>query len=291
LTNARRLHVDASSREIASGESIAMHELTSIAFSHYVEKARWALDRFAVPYVDRRYLPLFHFAGVFKAHRGTRGRADKASSRFSTPVLKTPDGDVLCDSAEIVRYVSDRFAAPGERLYDLPEAAEIERQLHDDLGPHTRRVAYGALFADPSLLRDIARRNVDRVQSRSFSVVLPFVVQSMRKVLDVNDASVARSLQTARREMDAISARLSDGRPYLVGDRFSAADLAFACMAAPSVFPAEYSAWLPPLERLPSEARALVEEMRQTPAGQYALRMFREERRRVLGSSKARVEP
>jgi glutathione S-transferase len=259
-----------------------MHELISIAFSHYVEKARWGLDRFAVPYRDRRYLPIFHFPAVYKMHRGKRGRADNASTRFSTPVLKTPSGDVLCDSAEILRYASDRFAAPSQRLYDLPEAAAIEQRLHDDLGPHTRRVAYGAMFADPSLLRDIARHNVGPVQSRLFAASLPLVIQGLRKALNVNDESVARSLSKVRREMAAISEQLADGRPYLVGDRFSAADLAFACMAAPCIFPAEYSAWLPPLERLPSEARALVEELRQTPAGQHALRMFREERPRVL---------
>jgi glutathione S-transferase len=113
------------------------------------------------------------------------------------------------------------------------------------------------------------------------------VIEGLRKALNVNDASVSRSLHTVRSEMAAISAQLADGRSYLVGDRFSAADLAFACMAAPCVFPAEYSAWLPPLERLPSEARALIEELRQTRAGQHALRMFREERRRVLTHTQA----
>jgi glutathione S-transferase len=259
-----------------------MYELTSIAFSHYVEKARWALDRFAVPYRDHRYLPVLHFAAVYRVHRGQHGRADKASTRFSTPVLKTPTGQLLCDSAEIVRYVSDHFAPEGQDLYPSPEIAALERHLHDVLGPHTRRCAYGVLFDDPPLLRELVRRNVDRLQAGVFNLAQPLVVAAMRRGLSVTDAQVERSIAKVRREMQAISERLADGRPYLVGTRFSAADLAFACMAAPVVFPAEYGAWLPPPESLPAPARELCTELRATPAGAHALRMFREERRRVL---------
>jgi hypothetical protein len=43
---------------------------------------------------------------------------------------------------------------------------------------------------------------------------------------------------------------------------------------------------MPGLERLPAEARALTEALRATPAGAHALRMFREERRRVLIKSR-----
>lgn len=259
-----------------------MHELTSIAFSHYVEKARWALERFGVAYQDHRYLPFVHFAAVYRVHRGKHGRVDKASTRFSTPVLKTPEGTILCDSSEILHYVSQRFAPSGLDLYPSPEVAELEQLLHDDLGPHTRRAAYGALFADPTILRDLARNNVDLVQSTLFVAALPLGISGLRKALNIDDRRVARSIDNVKREFERVSQRLADGRRYLVGDRFTAADLSFACMAAPAVFPPEYSAWMPPIERLPPFARALTEELRETPAGGHALRIFREERHRVV---------
>ncbi|MFT3922064.1 MAG: glutathione S-transferase family protein [Myxococcales bacterium] len=259
-----------------------MHELTSIAFSHYVEKARWALERFGVSYTDHRYLPFVHFAAVYRLHGGKHGRVDKASTRFSTPVLKTPEGQLVCDSADILHYVSERFAPPGFDLYPTPEVAAVERKLHDDLGPHTRRAAYGACFADPSILRDLARHNVGPIQSGLFVAALPLGIGGLRKALNIDDRAVARSVERIKREFDTVSSVLADGRRYLVGERFTAADLAFACMAAPVIFPPEYSAWMPPLERLPRFARELTEEMRTTRAGAHALRMFREERHRVL---------
>jgi glutathione S-transferase len=259
-----------------------MHELTGIAFSHYVEKARWALDRFAVPYRDRRVLPFFHFLAVHRVHRGKFGRADMASSRFSTPVLRTDDGRILCDSADIVRYVSEQFAPPGHDLYAATEAAELERHFHDHLGPHTRRVAYATLFDQPELMRDIARRNVDALQASVFIAAYPLAKAGLKQFLRIGPSQVVASTDQTLREFDAVSVRLRDGRPFLLGDRFSAADLAFACLGAPAVLPPQYSAWLPPLDAFAEVVRARTLTLRDTPAGAFVMRLFRDERRRVV---------
>ncbi len=262
---------------------LGMHKLVGIAFSHYVEKARWALDRFAVPYEDQRVLPFFHFAAVYRVHRGKQGRADRASSRFSTPVLCTDDGRLFCDSAAILHYVSDRFAKAGSELYPTPEVAELEQHLHDELGPHTRRAAYGLFFDQPHLLAAVANHNVDRVQAGLFNASYPLVKRGLQKALGIDARRVQRSVDKTWRELETLSERLSDGRPYLLGDRFTAADLAFASLAAPAVLPPEYSAWLPPIEDLPSDIRERTLAMRETKAGALAMRLFREERRRKVG--------
>jgi glutathione S-transferase len=259
-----------------------MHELTGIAFSHYVEKARWALDRFAVPYKDQRVLPLLHFAAVLRVHGGRMGKQDKASTRFSTPVLRTDDGTVLSDSAEIVRYVSRRFAPPGHDLYAQPGAGELEQHFHDQLGPYTRRAAYGALFERPALLTQMVRHNVDIVQATLFRALSPLAIRALQRALAITPDGVQRAVERTLREFDGVSTRLADGRPFLLGDQFSAADLAFACLAAPAVLPAEYSAWMPPAEALPEPIALRTLQLRETPAGAFVLRMFRDERKRVV---------
>jgi glutathione S-transferase len=255
------------------------HELTGIAFSHYVEKARWALDRFGVTYRDHRVLPFLHFAAVYRVHRGKLGKADRASTRFSTPVLRTDDGRILCDSASIVRYASERFAPPGQGLYEQPEAAELEQHFNDALGPHSRRVAYGAVLARPELFTQLVRHNVDARQQLAFRAVAPFAGLLLSRSLGIDARRVQSSVDKVRRELDLVSERLSDGRPFLLGDRFSAADLSFAALGSLAVLPPEYSAWLPPVEAFGPEVRARTLEMRQTPAGAFILRMFAEERR------------
>jgi glutathione S-transferase len=79
-------------------------------------------------------------------------------------------------------------------------------------------------------------------------------------------------------EFDAVAERLSDGRRHLIGDRFSAADLTFAALAAPAVCPPVYGTPLPQPEDMHEAFAAAVLRWRAHPAGAFALRMFAEER-------------
>ena len=92
------------------------YRLTSIAFSHYVEKARWALDRFGVRYTEAKYMPLFHFLPVYAVHHGKQGKRDRVSTPLSTPVLRPLTRRVICDSSAILRYLSDTYALAEQAL-------------------------------------------------------------------------------------------------------------------------------------------------------------------------------
>jgi glutathione S-transferase len=82
-----------------------------------------------------------------------------------------------------------------------------------------------------------------------------------------------------REVFDSVGERLSDGRRFLVGDRFSAADLTFAALSAPMIVPPEYGVPLPQPDELPAAMAGVVRELRSHPAGQFALDMYRRERR------------
>src|SRR5262249_52617975 len=62
----------------------AAMELITIRFSHYNEKARWALDRFGVVYTERAHLPLIHMPFAVARTRFMRGW-DGISSSATTP--------------------------------------------------------------------------------------------------------------------------------------------------------------------------------------------------------------
>ncbi len=44
--------------------------LLTIPISHYCEKARWALDRLGLAYVEERHLQVFHYLRSFQLSRG-----------------------------------------------------------------------------------------------------------------------------------------------------------------------------------------------------------------------------
>jgi len=261
-----------------------VHHLIGIAFSHYVEKARWALDRYEVAYTDSRYLPMLHMPAAAWAARG-QGRVDRASSPYSTPILITDDGRRICDSAEIVRYASERWGE-GELHYSA-ESDALEARFHDGLARDTRKIGYWYCLPDPVAMGALFT-NVGRGQRIVGRLAMPVARRAMRKALGITEERVGRALERTRGELDTVSGRIADGRPYLLGDRFSAADIAFACALAPALLiqPEEgYSATLPKASQLSEEVRALREEVRGTPAGQLALRLFRSERRSSRSTS------
>ena len=80
--------------------------------------------------------------------------------------------------------------------------------------------------------------------------------------------------------LDEVAGRLGDGGPYLGGERFTVADLTFAALVAPVVWPRQYGVHLPDVDDLPDKFAAFVRECRAHPAGAYALRLFEDERSR-----------
>jgi glutathione S-transferase len=73
-----------------------------------------------------------------------------------------------------------------------------------------------------------------------------------------------------RAEFDMVAELLSDGRPFLCGERFSAADLTFAALAAAVTAPPQYGVRLPQPDELPEPVAGELRAFRDHPAGRYA---------------------
>ena len=91
----------------------------------------------------------------------------------------------------------------------------------------------------------------------------------------MNPEGVARSRQRLEQLFAEVGERLADGRRYLVGDTFTAADLTFAALAAPILWPPQMERWMG--ELLP-QAQPEMERWRRTPAGAWAMRIWANER-------------
>jgi glutathione S-transferase len=250
------------------------HRLITLAFSHYNEKARWALDRYAVPYREEPHMPFVSSLAVAVATRGRGGTADRASSRYSTPVLILNDGRVLTDSTDIVRFAAHRDGS----FFPSGEVTELVDHYGDQLGPYTRLLAYWHLGRHSGMIEQLAADNVGRREAWLFKRIAPLAGSHL------TESGHDRALARLRQELDDAASRL-EHRKYLCGDQFTAADLTLAALLAPGLCltPEEgFGAILPDRASLDDEAQALIREVRTHPAGQFALRVYAEERRRVL---------
>jgi len=244
--------------------------LITIPISHFCEKARWALERAGVAYVERPHLQLVH---IFAARLAGGGR--------TVPVFVTGEGEVIADSTDIMRWADGRLA-PEHRLYPDGElgaqAAALESELDEGLGPDGRLWVYHQTLPEIDRLRPWALAGLPRWEQLVFRASGPLVGVAVSRYLGVDDASSAAALRSAEAAFDDVAQRLADGRRFLLGDRFTAADLTFAALAAPVLVPNLYGSPLPPLEAMAPETGHQVRRMRAHPAGRFADRLYREER-------------
>jgi len=241
--------------------------LVTISFSHFCEKGRWALDLGGIPYVEEAHAPLVHLWGTLR--RGGR----------STPLLALPGGQVLTDSRDILRHVEAQ--RPGSLFPSDPalraEVEALEARFDAELGPATRRLAYHAIFGAREPIAPMIRESTQG-PSRWLAPVLDVVLPRMlSRALRIDDRGADISRTSLEHVLVDVESLLGDGRRFLVGDRFTAADLTFAALYSPMLRPPEQ----PVTSRVAPfrSTDALRDEAIARPAGQFALRLFREHRR------------
>jgi glutathione S-transferase len=241
--------------------------LLTIPISHFCEKARWALERAGLDYTEEPHLQGIHRVVARRAGGGT-----------TVPVLVTP-GAVLAESEAILRH-ADAQLPEERRLFPTgaPDVEQLSRRLDAGLGPDARRIVYAYALPHKQLLLRFNNIGIPRWEDRTMRALWPLVVSYARRDLAIRDTTIDDDAPKVRHVFDEIADRLADGRPYLCGDRFTAADLTFAALAAAVLMPPEYGVRLPQPEQLPEPMAGAIREFRTHPAGAYALRMFREER-------------
>jgi len=241
--------------------------LITIPLSHYCEKARWALDRVALPYREEPHAPLLHLLATKRNDGGTVPLLVHASWRF-------------IDSTEILVHADN--VCGGGLLYPRDAALRrevdaLEERFDAELGPHSRRWAYAQLLSDAKLLRSVWSRGLPRLETSLLPMITPLARRLVRAAYKITPESARRSLERIQDVFRQVDERLC-GRRFLVGERFTAADLTFAALAAPVLFPVECRAVHPALDAVPAAMREQVFRLRDTDAGRFALRLFSQER-------------
>lgn len=256
-----------------------LRRLITIPISHFCEKARWALERSALPYDEER-----HIQGV---HRVAARRAGGGST---VPVLVAPDG-VFAESEQILAY-ADRSLPEPLRLFPADpelrhEVEQLSRSFDEGLGPDGRRLMYARMLEQRRLMLKVNCQGVPAWERRAMTIFWRAIVPWAKRELSITTDSAAADEPRVRSAFDAVAERLADGRRYLCGERFTAADLTFATLSAAVVVPPQYGVSLPQPDILPAPIAGTVRSFRAHPAGEYALKIFREERLRVVRTEEA----
>jgi glutathione S-transferase len=239
--------------------------LWHIAISHYSEKVRWALEYKSVEHERRAPPPGLHMAVTLWL---TRGQA------FTVPVLEL-DGARIADSTAIIAALEQRFPEPPLYPADPEErrrALELEEWFDEELGPYTRRLAFHELRRDPELLDQIAARVTPRLSAALGRALVPYTRAYSALRYGAASSSAA---ETARQKIVAAFDRLETElgeHEYLVGGRFTVADLTAAALLYPIVRPPEAPATT---DRMPESYERFRDTLRERRGYRWVQEIFR----------------
>jgi glutathione S-transferase len=204
-------------------------------FSNFNEKARWALDFKHVSHVRRSLLP----GGP---------RAIAFSLRGTLPVLDL-DGERIVDTTRIIAALERRF--PARPLYpDDPReraaALELEDFFDEQAGHELRRAGFYQWRTSPGFVSAFLTVGRGRSTRALMRATLPGGLAYARRRYRIYPADAEQARVKLAAALDRIIAELGPSG-YLVGERFSVADLTAAALLFPLAMPAELQYRYPPL--------------------------------------------
>jgi glutathione S-transferase len=235
--------------------------------SHFCEKARWCLDHKGLDYTLRNLLPGPHMR-----------QARKLAGGHTVPILR--DGErCVAESTAIAQYLDQAY--PQRPLLSADAAMQAQvltvvRRL-DAEGAEVRRWIYGQLL-DTGHFRQVMYGAYDAPARWLGYAMAPVVRVALRRVYSIRPDTIAASSQRLLAGLDQLETALDQSPDhYLIGGRFTLADLTAASLYAPLLGP-DGSPWQG--GTLPPALEDLRHTLAQRVAGQWLYRVYRQHRLR-----------
>jgi glutathione S-transferase len=236
--------------------------------SHYNEKARWALDYKKVPHERRSVLPGFHIPRIMML-----------SGQKTVPVLIL-DGKTVADSTRIIEALEKAYPDPPLYPADPAErrrALDLEEYFDVELGPYIRLRFFHEVLEDSDFTAALLSGGFGPGTRRFYRAAFPVIRRLMKFDMKINESTAQQAQAKIVLALERIASEI---RPsgYLVGDRFSVADLTAAALLLPLTFPPEFP--YPPPQPYPERYLKWREPLRGHRATQWAIDMNRRHRGR-----------
>lgn len=207
-----------------------MLTLYQFPISHFCEKARWALDYKNLEHSKVNLLPGIH-----------RAKMKKLSGKSQVPVLKHND-HVVQGSAKIIDYLDSVFTHKNltpDELELKRQASEWENYADNKIGPQVRLVVYHIMLDYPQLVIPMFTQDGPFYGPFLLKKMYPTLQKKMREYMNIDATNAAKFNTELLKTADNLANHYAK-HEFMVGDKFSRADLSAAALLAPIVMPDNY---------------------------------------------------
>ncbi len=244
-------------------------ELYQFNFSHFNEKARWALDYKGVDHRRNSLLPGPHVP-IMLALTG----------QTATPALKVTD-QVITGSAQIIDYLEKTY--PDPPLYpedpdERKDALELQAWFDEKVGPAVRQALFFDILVDPIYVSRVFTSGNPLARFFYFTGY-PFLATFLSVFEKITPARAEAGRETTLEALNFIAANAGrDG--YLIGNRFSVADLTAAALLFLTALPSE--AHIPAFHPVSASAKKWLARWEGHPGTVWIRTMY--QRHRLAGA-------
>ncbi len=230
--------------------TITLHQF---AFSHFNEKARWALAYKNVAHVKETYLPGPHMGAI-----------KKLSGQTATPLLEI-DSEIIAGTSAIIDRLEQDYPEPQLYPSDPDQriaALAVQTEFDKTVGPAVRTVIFSVLVNEGSYLCRMFAGSKSLPKRLAYRATFPLARGLIAKGNGVTPENVPVCHETTRNTLDQVAEQVA-GTGYMVGDTFSVADLTAASLLAPIASVAHPDMKRP--EPLPPAMQELVDQFSAHP--------------------------
>jgi glutathione S-transferase len=246
-------------------ETMTAIELYQFQGSHFNEKARWGLDLKHVPYQGTSLLPGPHMRTM-----------KKLTGKSETPALV--DGEtVVSGSAAILEHLEQRFPDPALFPEDPSEnqrARNIVRHWDAEIGPAVRLVKFFHVLEADYVVGTFGQGQTAFARGM-YRLGFPVISRVMMNKMNINAETAAEAREITRAAFDYVAKEPNESG-YLVGDRFTVADLTCAALLMPCV---PVSEWGGPVDAQTKKNHAFLAEWADHPGAEWVREIYRRHRK------------
>lgn len=243
--------------------------LITLLPSMNAEVVRWTLEQSGIPFGEEPHAPVFHLL-AFK-RLGIKARY----------VALVFEKQCFTDVAKIMGFFRSQVASQYLFASNSTEQAmmdELWPQFHKELGSAAARWIYAHMLPNKQVMDEILTKGVPKMERTAYRYGYTGLRSLVKKALNIGPQTSVKMADQFQRVFDRTDKLLRDGRPYLLGDRFSIVDILFCANGAPCVLEPGYGAPLPTLQQTPYTMRQIVQTCQERPSGQFIQRIYEQYR-------------